>query len=310
MNGKIITNISILLLVLGFVGFAVWKVASSPEELGGEVNASSGVAQMKKATEKSIGAEAVAAAAENGTLYVATANSVVVFRGAEVAATHKVEAGVRNIAVRGGKIYLVYKAHVEVTDTMLNHVRTIAACSDNSEFCAVAVVSSSIYVSDAESKNLVKYAADGSFRAFITSPNRFIVPSLIFDLAAKGDTLIAVNPGRHSIEFYTAEGNFIRSFKGDFRGCCNPAFIAVDVCGNIVASEKGEQRISTYTTDGQPLSVLAEARMLNPRSSTVKGAAIAPMGNTLALALGKKVMWLAPTNNPCNGCKQSCPQRK
>jgi len=310
MKAKIIVNAAILLLVVGFAGFAVWKVASNPAELGGEVKASSEVAQMKKAAEKSIGAEAVAAATENGTLYVAANSSVVVFRGTEAVATHKVAAGVRNIAVHNGRIYLVYKAHVEVTDTAFNPIQTIAACSDNAELCSAAVVGSSIYVSDAENKNLVKYSADGSFQAFITSPNRFIVPSLVFDLAAKGDTLIAVNPGRHSLEFYTAGGEFIKSFKGDFHGCCNPAFIAVDACGNIVASEKGEQRISSYATSGLLLGVLAEGRTVNPRSSIVSGAAIAPMGSTLALALGKKVMWFTPINDPCNGCKKSCPHRK
>jgi hypothetical protein len=201
---------------------------------------------------------------------------------------------------------------VAVYDTAFNLVKSIAACSDNSELCAVAVVGSSIFVSDAENKNIAKHDMDGNFREFVVSPNKFVVPSLTFSLAAKGDTLLAVNPGLHSIELYTEDGKFIRSFKGDFRGCCNPAFIAVDCFGNIITSEKGEQRIGSYTTGGKKLATLAEARMLNPRSTTVKGAAIAPMGSTLAVAIGQKIMWLAGDNSSaCGGCtKQGCPYRK
>jgi hypothetical protein len=310
MNRKLTINIAILLLILGFAGFAVWKIASNPEELGGEVRASLGIAQMKKAAEKTIDEKVVAAAAQNGTLYVATDSSVVVLRGAEVAAAHKVDEGLRNIAVHGSRIYLVYRTRVDVADTMLNPIMSIVACSDNTKFCAAAEVGSSIFVSDAQNKNLVRYDTEGNFREFITSPHKFVVPSLIFDLAAKGDTLIAVNPGRHSIEFYTDEGKFIRSFEGGFRGCCNPAFMAVDACGNIITSEKGEQRVSCYSTDGKLLSILAENSMIDPKKTTAKAAAVAPMGSTLALGLNKKVMWLSPINDPCGGCNKNCPYRK
>ena len=72
-----------------------------------------------------------------------------------------------------------------------------------------------------------------------------------------------VNPGKHSLENYTDDGN-LRSFLENmspeiegFSGCCNPAHIDIMDDGSFVTSEKGVVRIKIHEPSGELAIVVA-----------------------------------------------------
>jgi hypothetical protein len=81
--------------------------------------------------------------------------------------------------------------------------------------------------------------------------------------------LWVVNPGRHSLEKYSADGG-LRSSWGSygmelegFCGCCNPTHIAIRQDGAFVTSEKGIARVKVYNRIGKLISVVASARQFD-----------------------------------------------
>jgi hypothetical protein len=86
----------------------------------------------------------------------------------------------------------------------------------------------------------------------------FIIPSPYFSLVMAPDGLLrVVNPGRHSIEAYTAEGHLeMRWGRASwdiegFVGCCNPSYLVMFGDGRFVTSEKGLRRIKVYDAQGR-----------------------------------------------------------
>ena len=67
---------------------------------------------------------------------------------------------------------------------------------------------------------------------FIQSPSGFIVPSYSFGITNIDGVVYCSNPGRHLVESYSPEGEYISSFgkpggaAGLFSGCCNPVYLA------------------------------------------------------------------------------------
>jgi hypothetical protein len=111
---------------------------------------------------------------------------------------------------------------------------------------------------------------------FIKSPEGFVIPSYSFDIICINDTLYCANSGRHKIESYTLDGEFIASFgepgaqAGSFAGCCNPAFLAATPSGEILTSEKGRPRISCFKKDGNFQEILFDDKMLNNGTKACK----------------------------------------
>ena len=71
-----------------------------------------------------------------------------------------------------------------------------------------------------------------------------------------GGELWVVNPGKHSLENYTDDGN-LRSFLENispeidgFSGCCNPTHISLRSDGSFVTSEKGIERVKIHLPSG------------------------------------------------------------
>lgn len=124
------------------------------------------------------------------------------------------------------------------------------------------------FVTDAADKNVCKYNLDGTLARFIQSPVGFIVPSYCFAVTYLGDRIYCSNPGRHRVEIYSTEGEFLSSFGkpgaevGAFSGCCNPAIITPAGNGELLTSEKGIPRISCYSADGEFRSILLDSKAL------------------------------------------------
>jgi hypothetical protein len=92
----------------------------------------------------------------------------------------------------------------------------------------------------------------------------FVVPSAFFEASISTDGNVKVaNPGRHRVETYTPDGNFLNAWGhasmaiDGFSGCCNPANFTILADGRLVTSEKGLNRIKIYRPDGEFEGVVA-----------------------------------------------------
>ena len=97
-----------------------------------------------------------------------------------------------------------------------------------------------------------------------------VIPSGFFDVAVDSDGFLWVaNPGRHSIENYTLDGDFRTSwgaFSMDidgFCGCCNPTNFIILEDGSFITSEKGIPRIKVHNQLGEVVSVVAGAEQFD-----------------------------------------------
>lgn len=174
----------------------------------------------------------------------------------------------RDITAEDGQIYLLYPTHIDVFSEEGIQIHTWEACSELSDYCSFTLTDEHVFVTDAENKNICKYTREGNFVRFIHSPRNFIIPSYAFAIENRNDTIYCVNSGRHQIEMYTPEGTYIGSFGGPggqsgfFAGCCNPAYITFSPEGDLITSEKGNPRISSFERSGNFKEVYLTARML------------------------------------------------
>jgi hypothetical protein len=204
-----------------------------------------------------------------GKIYVATDRLLHVFNTGGKRLHHfSIGDSVRDIAVGDEGVYVLYPSGIEVYTEEGGLLREWAACSDDSSYCAFAVAQGYVFVTDMAYKNICKYTVDGDFVKFIQSPDAFIIPSLTFGIECVGDVLYCSNSGRHRVERYTLDGEYLGSFgepggaPGRFAGCCNPVHLAYTSNGDIITSEKGNPRISCYGSDGQFHGVLLDSKSL------------------------------------------------
>jgi len=127
------------------------------------------------------------------------------------------------------------------------------------------------------------------------------------------DTIYCSNSGRHRIESYTTDGEFIASFgksgsqAGAFAGCCNPVYLSESTDGHILTSEKGNPRISSYGRDGKFRAILLDSEMLGGGTEAYR---MKICGENIYVA-GKKTISVYnfdpnESQNPCNGCNKKC----
>ena len=142
--------------------------------------------------------------------------------------------------------------------------------SERTIITSIAVKGDQIFIADAGNRRVLKYTIQGVFLGQFEGKRNsgdshgFIVPSPNFDLAINPfGELWVVNPGMHSIENYSDDGEF-RGFWSKssmeidgFTGCCNPAEIAIMNDGSFITGEKGLVRIKIYDPSGKLLSVVA-----------------------------------------------------
>jgi hypothetical protein len=138
-------------------------------------------------------------------------------------------------------------------------VTAIAASGDND-----------IFIADAANRRVMRFSTSGSLisvfdgKAEEGALHGFIIPSPYFDMDINDEgELWIVNPGMHSLENYTFEGQLRSHWKRSgmrtesFSGCCNPAFFTFLGDGRFVTSEKGLVRIKTYKVSGEFEGVVA-----------------------------------------------------
>ncbi len=250
---------------------------------------------------------------------IALPNGVAIYdRAGKKRQAFPVEGEIRDLAVYGDLIYVLLPTAVKVYDGQGNLAREWAACSEESDYCALVVAKENVYVTDAANKNVCQYATDGTFRRFIQSPNGFVIPSYTFGITAHGDKLYCSNSGRHLIESYTLDGEYLEAFgkpggaEGLFRGCCNPVYVEHTSTGELITSEKGIPRVSCYSPDGTFRATLLEGQALGGGTKAYR---VKPSGSQLFVCGKDKVALFqydkeVAAATACGTCTLSCPLRE
>ena len=254
----------------------------------------------------------------NDKLIVAASNSIFIYdRMGTLLNNFAIGSKLRDIAVEDELIYLLFPNRIEVYNELGEQLRNWEACSEQSDYCSFTTAPGAIFVTDAANKNICKYTKEGNFVKFIQSPNRFIIPSYTFGITHIDGTIYCTNSGRHQIESYTLDGDYIGSFgkaggaTGMFCGCCNPVHIEHTSTGEIITSEKGNPRISCYSSDGTFRSLLLDSKTLGGGNTAYE---IKIHDDKLFIA-GKNIIStfqydkVLAARSSCSICKVSCPLR-
>jgi len=146
----------------------------------------------------------------------------------------------------------------------------IIKLSDTSMVTSIAVSENHVFIADAGNRIVAHYDTSGSFIQYLGGKDLkqkrtgFVIPSPFFDLDLDKDkTLWVVNPGMHTFENFTFQGELIRQWGthssrvDGFCGCCNPSHFAIIPGTGFVTTEKGLVRVKIYDGSGTMQSVVA-----------------------------------------------------
>lgn len=323
---KVTGSLAVGGVILSVVGNGLWKMFTNPGKLFNDSKRNKGIELLKEdgdfvspyrrtygfVAEDDISALEV----EGGSIYLATQNNIYIYgMSGELQVNFPTPSGVRALAIYNNDIFALFPTKVIVYDRFGDVKQEWEACSDNSDYCSIAVCSEGVFVTDASNKNICKYNLDGSLSKFINSPQGFIVPSYSFSITATDGKIYCSNPGRHLVEQYTTDGEFVTSFgkagadKGAFSGCCNPVFVTPANNGELLTSEKGIPRISCYSKEGIFRSVLLDSKALGGGHDAYD---VRIMKDKLIVAGGKKVSIFQYNRNlsqatACGECDLDCP---
>ena len=254
----------------------------------------------------------------NDYLLVASEKQVSVFNSqGKLLNQFQVNETVRDLFVDQSLIYILQPRHISVYNFSGELVNDWNACSEQSDYCSIAVSSDALFVTDAGNKNIAKYSKTGQFDKFIQSPNRFIIPSYTFGITCIDDIIYCSNSGRHLIESYTNAGDYIQSFgqpggaAGLFCGCCNPVHLTHTITGDILTSEKGNPRISCYSRDGAFKGILLNAESLGGGNlayqMAVEADKIVVAGKNMVSTFKYDPVLAKQTKTACAACSTNCP---
>lgn len=253
---------------------------------------------------------------DGGSIYIATPNNISIYgMSGELQTNFPTPSDLRDITIYEGKIYALYPTRIEIYDRLGEITNEWEACSENSDYCSLAVCPDGVFVTDAANKNICKYNLDGTLARFIQSPKGFIVPSYCFGITYMDGIVYCSNPGRHLVESYSTDGEFVAAFgkpgteAGAFSGCCNPAVLTPSNNGELLTSEKGIPRISCYRTDGSFRSVLLDNKALGGGHNAYD---VRVMKDKLIVAGGNKVSVFQYDKRlsaltACGQCDADCP---
>ena len=173
-------------------------------------------------------------------------------------------------------VFLGMENHVRIFDQNGNELNRWTAPENEPIFTSIKVTPEHVYVADAGNFIVWKYDKRGEMIAGIGRKDEsrdipgFVIPSPYFDLAVDPDGFLWVaNPGRQSLENYTAAGD-LRSSWGtpgmnieEFCGCCNPSHFTIQNDGTFITGEKGIVRVKVYNRLGELVSVVAGPDQFN-----------------------------------------------
>lgn len=208
------------------------------------------------------------------------------------------------IEVTGNNIYVAFEKQIQVIGKTGKTEKEWSLKDDNSFITAIAVSGENIFVADAGNRKIIRFSTEGEilneFEGKVSEDvlHGFIVPSPYFDIDVNeyGD-LWVVNPGLHTLENYTVDGNLREHWKAsgaqteNFSGCCNPAHYTFLPDGSFVTSEKGLVRIKVYKPSGEFSGVVAAPdKFDNIIEGQAPDVAVDSQGNIYALDFDRKVL--------------------
>ena len=264
-------------VIAGGAGSLMFKMFAKPDELFYQTNEKAGsdpkrslfVSPYRKVSSFKIPEAIESFELYQGDIVVATSKYIYLYdEGGKLKQQFESKGEIMDVTASDGLIYVLYSTHVDVFDMKGAKVREWDACDANADYCSLTVFDGNVFITDAQNKLMCKYLTDGTFVKFIQSPKGFVVPSYSFGITNMDGKVYCSNPGRHLVECYSAEGDFIASFgeagvsDGRFSGCCNPVYLTSNQAGEIITSEKGIPRISCYSPEGEFRSVLLDEKTL------------------------------------------------
>ena len=329
---KIGLNILVFTLIAGFGYYMVHSIISEEKttQSGEENQENTFVSLYEKINSFDAASDILCFDIYENSIFVVLSGKISVF---DLSGKHQhdfeIEPNVRDIVVEGRDgacpvsttIYLLYATQIDLYSLDGQKKGEWEACSDNSDYCSFTTTKDYVFVTDAKNKNIVQYDKQGKLVRFIKSPEGFIIPSYSFGIININDTIYCSNSGRHRIESYTLDGEFITSFgkpgtqAGAFAGCCNPVYLAKSSNGHILTSEKGNPRISCYGKNGKFRTILFDSNTLGGGTTAYE---IHVSGENIYVASGKTISVYGSrdgacpvsTGKSCAGCKEECPLRK
>jgi len=325
---KIALNVLVFVLIAGFGYYMVRSITSEEKMIlsDAENTENTFVSPYKKINSFDAASDIICFDICKNTIYAALSDRVSIF---DLSGNHQrdfeIEPNIRDMVVdygdTGTMIYLLYPARIDLYSFDGEKQGEWEACSHNSDYCSLTTTKDYVFVSDAENKLIWQYDKQGRLVRFIKSPEGFIIPNYSFDIININDTIYCSNSGRHKIESYTLDGEFIASFgtsgaqAGSFAGCCNPVYLEKSFNGNILTSEKGNPRISCYGKDGKFCAVLFNSKTLGGGTAAyemhVSGENIYIAGKKTIVVFGRDgARPVSTVEKSCAGCEKECPLRK
>lgn len=323
---KISGSLAVGGIIISVVGRGLWNMFKRPDQLFYDSKRTKGpvllkedgdfVSPYRRVYGFQIPDDICAIEVEGGSIYIATPNNISVYGlSGELQTNFPTPSDLRDLTVCEGLIYALFPTRIEVYDRQGDMLRAWDACSETSDYCSLAVCQDGIFVTDAANKNICKYGIEGTLQRFIESPEGFIVPSYCFGITYMDGLVYCSNPGRHVVESYTTEGEFVASFgqsgaeAGAFSGCCNPAILAPTNHGELLTSEKGIPRISCYRSDGEFRGILLDSKALGGGHAAYD---VRVMNDKLIVAAGDKVSVFQydkrlSQQTECGQCDVDCP---
>ena len=266
---KILLNTAISLVVIGFIWYITQLINKQEMTYANTALEEPFISPYREVSSFTLPQEINRFGLHDSKLYISAGEYIFTYdREGKLLSFFQVKPEVRDITIGEKNIYVLYPSFIEVYSTEGELTNQWEACSELSDYCSFALAGDFVFVTDAANKNICKYTKEGHFVKFIHSPYNFIIPSYSFDIESKNDTIYCANSGRHLIEAYTLDGKFIAAFGGPgsepgaFVGCCNPVYLSFSPEGELITSEKGNPRISSFERSGKFKEVLLNSKML------------------------------------------------
>jgi hypothetical protein len=240
---------------------------------------------------------------ETDNLYVAGDNKIqVIGTDGKLISELNLNGKPQTVEVSADNIYVSVNNQIVVYDKSGNLLNEWKKTGENSVITAITSSENEIFVADAGLRKVLRYSKQGEKLAEFDGKaeegvlHGFIIPSPYFDIDINADSdLWVVNPGLHSLENYTAEGqlrehwNKTTMMTEGFSGCCNPAHFTFLPDGRFVTSEKGLVRIKTYKASGEFEGVVAAPAKFKEEGEA-PDIAVDSQGNIYALDFDKKMI--------------------
>jgi hypothetical protein len=257
------TTVTIILLLLVFIGYMVFDLAFHKE----------GNVVSKQAVKDSVIpdkwiVDRVINSGKDNIISVAVSDDGKIFIGGdsyiegynsvfEKLWEIKTDLPVNAITSSGNRLYVGLVNKIGVYDLNGNKLAEWGPYEDKTIITSVSANKNFIAFADAQEKLVYILDNEGEVKQIIgKSVEPFIIPSHFFDVAITSDNIVYIaNTGMRRIERRKTDGTLIDFFgeaglaPGAFCGCCNPAHFAVLPEG-FVTSEKGLNRIKILNKNG------------------------------------------------------------